>query len=188
MWAIVGLGNPGRKYARTRHNVGFRVLEELAARHGVELKERDHYRIGKGSLEGEEAVFVEPLTFMNRSGTAVREILKSCGVPLKQLVVVHDDLDLDTGRLKIKMGGSSGGHKGVQSVLDNTGSGAGDFIRVRIGIGRDVEMLAEDYVLKKFSRRELTAVKKAVSEAADAVAMVVSGGVEHAMNLYNKKP
>jgi PTH1 family peptidyl-tRNA hydrolase len=182
---IVGLGNPGRKYARTRHNVGFLVLEEIARRSGVTLEEEGLFMIGKGSLEGTPVVLVEPLTFMNRSGHAVREALRSMELSAERLIAIHDDLDIETGHLKIKMGGGSGGHKGVGSIIESIGTP--DFIRIKIGIGRDPEMLPEDYVLKKFSKDALPLMEESIFRAADAVESILSEGLSRAMNTFNEK-
>jgi PTH1 family peptidyl-tRNA hydrolase len=183
LWLVVGLGNPGRRYARTRHNVGFLVLDEFAAITRLEFKEKTDYLICNGSLEGEKIVFMKPLTFMNRSGGAVRKVADKFGIPSEEIIVVHDDLDLATGRLKIRKKGSSGGHKGVESVIQNVG--ANNFIRVKIGIGRDDSMLVEDYVLSKFRRDELPLVKEAVVCAVDAIRSVITEGIEKAMNRFN---
>ena len=113
MWLIVCLGNPGRRYAKTRHNVGFMVADDIASRYGIELKTKEFYMIGKGSTEGNEVILMEPLTFMNRSGVAVKEVMRRYAMRSENLIVVHDDLDMETGKLKIRNKGSSGGHKGI---------------------------------------------------------------------------
>jgi PTH1 family peptidyl-tRNA hydrolase len=186
LWAIVGLGNPGRKYSRTRHNIGFAVVEEIASQGGVALREKPLYLIGKCSIGETASVLVEPLTFMNRSGEAVGEVLGESGVPPGNLVVIHDDIDMETGRLKIKRGGGSGGHRGIESIIREIGTR--EFTRVKLGIGRDEDVPPEDYVLSKFRRGELPAVREAIITAAEAVSTIVKDGVEHAMNIYNEKP
>jgi PTH1 family peptidyl-tRNA hydrolase len=185
LWIVVGLGNPGSRYARTRHNVGFQVLEELAKRHGLEFRERANYRICSGSIEGDQVVLVEPLTFMNRSGTAVRKVAAKFFVPPDRIVVVHDDLDLETGVVRIRGKGSSGGHRGVESVMESLGTK--DFVRVKIGIGRSGLVPAEKYVLSKFTRAELPHVKMAVVTAVESVRVILTEGVEKAMNRFNRK-
>lgn len=185
MWGIVGLGNPGRKYSRTRHNVGFMVIEEILSRYGIKLNERQLYNIATGSIDNSKAVLIEPLTFMNRSGIAVREAIRRFGIPFEKLIVIHDDIDMETGKLKIKTGGSSGGHRGVESVIQSIGTE--DFIRVKFGVGRDMEMLPEDYVLKRFGRAEISTVKKAIKTASDAVQSILSEGTDMAMNRFNRK-
>jgi peptidyl-tRNA hydrolase, PTH1 family len=183
LWLVVGLGNPGSRYSRTRHNIGFQVLDELAKQHGLEFREKADYRICNGSIEGDEIVLVEPLTFMNRSGTAVRKLAGKFFVPPERVIVVHDDLDLETGVLKIRRKGSSGGHRGVESVIQSLGSK--DFVRVKLGIGRSGIVPAEKYVLSKFTGAELPSVKAAVTEAVEAVHVILTEGVEKAMNRFN---
>jgi PTH1 family peptidyl-tRNA hydrolase len=183
MWVIAGLGNPGRKYSRTRHNVGFMVIEEFAKRFEIDFKDRDKYRIGRGSIEGSAVVLLEPLPYMNRSGTAVREVLKKFSVPPENLIVIHDDLDMEKGRLRIRKTGSSGGHKGVQSIIQDIGTR--DFVRLKIGIGREEGMPAEEFVLRKFGRQEISVMKDAIQEATEAIRSVVLEGVDRAMNRFN---
>ncbi|MEW6054808.1 MAG: aminoacyl-tRNA hydrolase [Nitrospirota bacterium] len=183
MWLIAGLGNPGRKYARTRHNVGFMTIREIADRHGIELSEKKGYAIGRGSIEGHDILLLEPLLFMNMSGIIVHQISRKFNILPEKLIIIHDDLDMVTGRLRIRRMGSSGGHKGVDSVIQYTGTKA--FIRIKIGIGREKEEPAEEYVLKKFSRRETSLIREAIQRAADAIVITVSEGVDKAMNRFN---
>jgi PTH1 family peptidyl-tRNA hydrolase len=185
LWAIVGLGNFPRKYQGTRHNVGFEVVEEILSRHSLSFKEKDLYRIAEGSVEGVRCVLAEPLTYMNRSGNAVYQIMRKSGIVPENLIVVHDDIDMPTGRLRIRLGGSSGGHKGVDDIIQRIATK--DFIRVKIGVGKDPEMLVEDYVLKKFRRDEKPVIKEAVSLAADAVEFILREGLYEAMNRFNAK-
>jgi PTH1 family peptidyl-tRNA hydrolase len=184
LWAIVGLGNPGSRYSKTRHNIGFMVVDTIARRLGIDLKESATYKYGKGSMEGIDIVLIEPLTFMNRSGSAVIEAMRRFDVRHENLIAVHDDLDIETGRLKIRRGGSSGGHKGIDSIIQSIGK---DFIRMKIGIGRDPSMAPEDFVLKKFDRSEIPVIEEAIITASEAVECVVLEGVEKAMNRYNRK-
>ncbi len=183
MWAIVGLGNYGSKYAKTRHNLGFMVLDLIAESLGMDFKEKKDYMIAKGSMSGHDVLLIEPLTFMNLSGIAVREVLKKYNLAPEDLVVIHDDLDMEAGKLKIKRGGSSGGHKGIESIIQQ--AGMKEFIRVKIGIGRAIGMPAEDYVLKKFKREEIPIIKDAIKRAADAIPVIISEGAEKAMNRFN---
>lgn len=180
---MVGLGNPGRRYAKTRHNIGFMVADSLAKRYGIELREREVYSSGKGSIEGRSVILVEPLTFMNRSGLAVRNVMKRLNVEAEDLIVIHDDIDMETGKLKIRGKGSSGGHKGVESIIREIGTG--EFIRVKVGIGRDEDLPVEDYVLGKFTKEQSSLVKDAVAGAADAVVMIITEGINKAMNEFN---
>ena len=183
MWLLVGLGNPGSRYARTRHNAGFLVVDEFAGANRLEFREKAEYKICSGSMDDEKIVLIEPLTFMNRSGTAVRKIAEKFSIPPEKIIVVHDDLDLETGRLKIRKKGSSGGHKGVESIIQSIGMN--NFIRIKIGIGRDAFVPVEDYVLSKFRKNEIPLVKEAIQRAADAIRSVIMEGVDKAMNRFN---
>lgn len=183
MWLVVGLGNPGRKYEKTRHNVGFLAVEELLDQHNLDFRKKEEYRIFNGSIWDEKIVLMEPLTFMNRSGAAVRKVKDKHNIAPENIIVIHDDLDLEAGRLKIRKKGSSGGHKGVESIIQSVGTG--DFIRVKIGIGRDSLMLTEDYVLSKFKKDELPLIKEAINKAVEAIQRIITEGVEKAMNRLN---
>lgn len=183
MWLVAGLGNPGSGYAKTRHNIGFLVIDLIAEEYRFELKQKENYIIGKGSIEGNNVILIEPLTFMNRSGLAVRDVMRRNGIETSDLIVIHDDIDMDTGKLKIRKEGSSGGHKGVESIIQDLGTQ--DFIRVKIGVGRGEGVPVEDYVLGKFRKEEQPLIKEAVSRAADAVTSILKIGVEKAMNSFN---
>jgi PTH1 family peptidyl-tRNA hydrolase len=183
MWVIAGLGNPGRRYSRTRHNVGFMVIEEIACRKEIDFKDRKGYRMGRGFAEGHNILILEPLLFMNMSGPVVKDILRKFNVQPENLIVIHDDLDMDTGKLKIKRRGSSGGHKGIESIIQSLSSK--DFVRLKVGIGREDAVPPEDYVLSKFRRNEITLIKDIIQKAADAVCSIVSEGVDTAMNRFN---
>ena len=159
------------------------VADDLAGRYGIELRARETYMAGKGSVEGNHIVLLEPLTFMNRSGLAVREALRRFGIGPGNLIVIHDDIDMATGKLKIRKRGSSGGHKGVESIIENIGTR--EFARVKVGIGRGEDAAVEDYVLGKFRKEEAPLIKTAVQTASDAVGMILKDGVEKAMNLFN---
>jgi len=183
LWLVVGLGNPGAKYSLTRHNVGFLVLDEFAAGLGLDWKEKTDYRFCRGPMDGETVVLLEPLTFMNRSGTAVRKFADKFSVTPDRLIVVHDDLDMEAGKLKIRLKGSSGGHRGVESVIQNIGTR--DFVRVKIGIGRDADMPAETYVLKKFRKDEMPVIRDAIARAVDSIRSVITEGAGVSMNRFN---
>lgn len=183
MWVIVGLGNPGASYAKTRHNIGFVVVDGIAERYGIKFKEKAFYRAGTGLIEDYDVVLVEPLTFMNRSGLAVKDALRKHGALPENLIVVHDDIDMETGKLKLRKKASSGGHRGVESIIQAVGTK--EFIRVKIGVGRNEDMAVEDYVLGKFSKQDIPFVRDAVSRAGDAVAVIVRDGIEKAMNRFN---
>ena len=172
---VLGLGNPGRSYERTRHNVGFLVAEELARRHGGSWRAKKKAEAAPVGLDLENVTLLKPTTFMNNSGAAL------VGYDAAQLVVVHDDLDLPAGTVRVKVGGGAGGHKGLRSIIQHIGA---DFVRVRVGIGRPpVGMTATDYVL---GRMDAT-IKEAVPLAADAVEAVIESGPEAAMNRFNAR-
>lgn len=183
MWLVAGLGNPGAGYSKTRHNIGFLVIDRIADEYRLELKQKENYIIGKGSIGGNNVILIEPLTFMNRSGLAVRDVMRRNGIEASELIVIHDDIDMETGKLKIRKDGSSGGHKGIDSIIQDLGTR--DFIRVKIGVGRGEGVPVEDYVLGKFKKAELPLVNEAVSRAADAVTSILKTGVEKAMNSFN---
>lgn len=182
MKAIVGLGNPGGEYAGTRHNIGFDVVDELARRWGVRL------RMWKSVAEvavvsARETVLVEPQTFMNLSGDAVRRIATFHKVDPADVLVVVDETQLPLGKLRIRRSGSAGGHNGLKSVIQHLGD---QFPRLRIGVGRgDPERDLADHVLSRFTRDEREAVAEAIGRAADAVELFVADGVEVAMNRFN---
>jgi len=185
MWLIIGLGNPGKDYRLTRHNVGFQVVDRLARQQGIQFKRRrGGARIGEGRLGTEEVVFAKPQAYMNKSGIAVKKLVKALDIPLDHLVVVHDDLDLTCGRMKIKDKGGHGGHKGVQSIIEQLGSS--DFLRVKVGIGKppDPEGGA-DYVLSPFAADERALVKESVEQAVEAIEAIIVSGKDKAMNRYH---
>jgi len=183
MWIVVGLGNPGKKYSRTRHNIGFMVVEEFARRYEIDFKEKEKYRIGTGSIDGEKVLLIEPLRYMNNSGLAVKDVLGRFNIPLEKLIVIHDDLDMEVGKLRIRRKGSSGGHKGVESIIQNISSK--DFARLKIGIGREAGVTPEDYVLSKFRKNEIPLIKSTIEKASDAVTSILLDGLGKAMNRFN---
>ncbi|MBZ0155849.1 MAG: aminoacyl-tRNA hydrolase [Alphaproteobacteria bacterium] len=188
MRIIVGLGNPGNKYARTRHNVGFMVVDQLAEEYRIPFVEEGLYLIGKGGIGGQESVLLKPLTYMNRSGTAVKRVLRKMNIfsdgPGDSLIVIHDDLDLVPGIIRLRRNGSSGGHRGIESIIQETGTR--DFVRVKVGIGREEGRPVEEYVLGTFSPSEKKLIKDAIINAAEAVCIIVTEGIEKAMNRFNR--
>ncbi|GBE01868.1 peptidyl-tRNA hydrolase [bacterium BMS3Bbin06] len=183
MWLIVGLGNPGRKYHNTRHNIGFDVLENLAGELRLTPKIHDLYEYFEGVYEDNRLILLKPLTFMNLSGSAVSAIYRKKPVIPQQTIVIHDDLDLPVGKIKIRKKGSSGGHRGVRSIMESIGSS--EFIRLKIGIGRAVDVPPEVYVLKKFTPDERETIRSSIQTASEAVLDIISTGVDAAMNRYN---
>ncbi|HWQ74106.1 MAG TPA: aminoacyl-tRNA hydrolase [Syntrophomonas sp.] len=184
MKMIVGLGNPGKDYKDTRHNMGFMVLEELASRYRVEKQEsRFDAIIGHIRIDTEKVLLVKPLTYMNLSGRAVQPLVHWYKLPLEDLMVVFDDMDLPTGSLRIRANGGTGGHKGMTSISERLGSK--EFARARVGIGRPEYHEVTDWVLGKFSREEQEIIQNAVKYAADALETWVKAGITSAMNEYN---
>lgn len=184
--AVVGLGNPGERYASTRHNIGFLVVDELARRFSGKWRRSFRFRAwtSEGSVNGMPALLIKPNTFMNQSGEAVGRILRYRGLGPDSLTVVLDDADLALGRLRIRARGSSGGHRGLASIIQSVGSE--DFVRLRVGIGRDRDGKGlVDYVLASFSPEEQETVDGVIRRAAEAVVCVMESGVESAMNAYN---
>jgi len=187
MWLVVGLGNPGREYAGNRHNVGFEVVMELAARaKAPPLREKFGAEIGEATIRGERVLLCKPMEFMNVSGQAVARVAKFWKIPPASIVVVHDDLDLPFGRLKLGAGGGHGGNNGVRSVIADLGSP--DFLRVRFGIGRPAGGGdAANHVLADFSRAEQKDLPDLRASAADAVEEILANGLTAAMNRFNVK-
>uniref|UniRef100_A0A7C4EKU7 Peptidyl-tRNA hydrolase n=1 Tax=Thermodesulfovibrio aggregans TaxID=86166 RepID=A0A7C4EKU7_9BACT len=185
MIVIVGLGNPGRKYAKTRHNVGFMVVDELAKKYGLKFKKQQDYHIAEGKIENKDVIIIKPTTYMNLSGIAVKKLInkETFNALPNSLIVVHDDLDLPLEKIKIKINGDSAGHKGVQSIIDNIGTK--NFIRVKIGIGKDSIQDASDYVLSPFTEDQKTVIKEKIIDAANSIVVIIDKGVQKAMNLYN---
>lgn len=187
-WVIVGLGNPGLKYSGTRHNVGFKVIDQLSKDYGISLQEKDVHVIGRGVIEGVRVVLMKPLTYMNRSGFAVKRIVRKSDIFTDKissgLIVIQDDIDINIGSMKVKRNGTSGGHRGVESIIQELGTK--DFIRVKVGVGRDEDMPVEEYVLTNFKTAEKKLMKDVILNAASAVAVIVTEGVDKAMNKYNR--
>jgi len=185
MKLVVGLGNPGKRYERTRHNVGYLVLAELGRRFGVgAAKARFHGEVLEASLEGVRALLLSPTTYMNRSGLSVQAARAFYKLPEDDILVICDDLNLPIAKLRIRRGGSSGGQKGVEDIIRRLGSD--QFPRLRIGIGSAPDAWqAADYVLGKIPDQEIEAVQRAVQESADAVVMWAHAGIDACMNRYN---
>jgi len=183
MKLIVGLGNPGRAYANSRHNVGFRCVSHFARLNRISLaRHQQRARVGAGVVAGTGVVVAKPRTFMNLSGEAVARLAHRFGVPLEDLVVIHDDMDLPLGKVRIRLRGSSAGHNGIQSIIDSMGSR--DFARIRVGIGRpDGDEVS--YVLSDFTAAEKGAIEEAIATVSDAIRCILAEGIEAAMNRYN---
>jgi PTH1 family peptidyl-tRNA hydrolase len=185
-WLVVGLGNPGPGYAGNRHNVGFMVVDLLAGRMGARFKAHKKVRaeVLEGRLGGVRVVLAKPRTYMNESGGAVAGLLDYFSLPLERLVVVHDELDLPYGGLRLKLGGGDNGHNGLKSIRRSLGSG--EFNRVRFGIGRPPgRMDAAAFVLRDFGATERKELELEVDRTADAVEGLLTDGLDRAQNAYN---
>ena len=184
---VIGLGNPGGEYAHTRHNVGWRVLDEVARQGRFGRERRDgQARVREGTIDGREVVLARPTTFMNLSGRAAVRLTTRLGVSVADVIVAYDEIDLPLGRLRLRRGGGAGGHNGVRSLIDAWRSA--EFIRVRVGVGRPPEGVdAADHVLTSFDPDEREVISRAVERAAEAVVAIVGEGLEDAMNRFNRK-
>lgn len=185
---VIGLGNPGGEYARTRHNVGWMCLEVIESRGRFGRARREGpARVREGTVDGYDVVTARPQTFMNVSGRAAVHLLRSYGVPVEDLIVVHDDVDLPLGRIRLKRGGGAAGQKGVVSIADSLRSR--EFMRVRIGVSRPPDRDAMvDYVLDGFAPDERPRLGAVLDRAADAVMGITRDGLERAMTEYNRAP
>ncbi len=184
-WLVVGLGNPGAQYARSWHNCGFRALEVLATRHGIRV-DRIKFKgvFGKGRIGSQETILLLPITFMNLSGESVGEAMRFFRVPQERTIVLFDDVDIPMGVVKVRTGGGPGTHNGMKSVVSHIGNK--DFPRVRIGIGPvPAERDIADFVLSPIPEAGRTAMEAAFARAADAVELILSSGIELAMNRVN---
>ncbi len=184
MKLIVGLGNPGSRYEQTRHNIGFKVIDALAKAHDIDFnKKQCRSLLGQGFLSGEKVLLVKPQTYMNNSGEAVWETLNFYRDNIDDLLVIHDDLDLEYGRLRFKDGGGTGGHNGLKSIEKMINSS--DYGRLKMGIGRPEQMSVESYVLSKFSKEENQVLPKLIDAAVAGVEVWCQDGLEKAMNKFN---
>lgn len=193
MKLIVGLGNPGLIYARNRHNIGFMCVRHLARIHGIRFdKKRGYARIGTGEIAGEKVVLARPQTYMNASGVSVSRLVRRLKISPADLIVIHDDLDLPPGKIRLRQGGRSAGHKGIDSITNQLGSR--DFYRIRVGIGRpalpegataDKEAVVIDYVLSDFTPEEKGIMAGVLPEVSQAILCLLIEGITAAMNKYN---
>jgi PTH1 family peptidyl-tRNA hydrolase len=189
MKLIVGLGNPGRSYANNRHNIGFTCLNYFARTHGIKFDQKKcRARIGMGKVAGNEVVLAKPQTYVNLSGESVSQLIKKFNINLNDLIIIHDDLDLPLGKIRISYGSSSGGHKGIESIINCLGSQ--DFIRIRIGIGRpDKTDASEDeiiaYVLSDFTPEQKNVIAPVIPRVNETILCLLTEGLVAAMNKYN---
>jgi PTH1 family peptidyl-tRNA hydrolase len=186
MKIIIGLGNPGKKYEFTRHNMGFITVEHLADKYNIRL-EKLKFRslIGEGTIEGEKVILVKPQTYMNLSGEAVREIVSFYKIPIDDLILIYDDIDTETGYIRIRKFGSAGTHNGMKSVIFQLKTDK--FPRVRIGIGKPGIVPLMNYVTGRISSNETKLLRTAVEDAGDAIISMMTEDIDMAMNKFNKR-
>lgn len=184
MYLIVGLGNPGRQYAGTRHNIGFETVDYICYKKDVKLDKAKFNAIyGEFRLDGQRVIIAKPLTYMNKSGNAVMDIARYYKIETSNIIVIYDDVDLDQGKLRIRPNGSAGTHNGMKSIIFQLQSE--EFPRIRIGIGRPSNMDLADYVLQRFSSEETDLIKEVAIVASKAVDEIILSGIDSAMNKYN---
>ena len=187
MYIIAGLGNPGKEYAGSRHNVGFMTLDELADRYNIDVREKAHKAlIGKGMIEGNKVILVKPQTYMNLSGESIRSVMDYYKTEPSEFIVIYDDISLDVGQLRIRKKGSAGGHNGIKNIIANLGTDV--FPRIKIGVGEKPKKYdLADYVLGHFSKEDRELMEEGYDRADHAVGMILNGEIEAAMNQYNRK-
>lgn len=186
MYVVVGLGNPGSQYAQTKHNIGFVTVDYFAEQHNIKFNKVKHKAvIGEGIMSGEKLMLVKPQTYMNDSGECVMELVNFYKLPLENLIVIYDDIDLPVGKVRIRSSGSSGTHNGMRSIIYLLNRQ--EFPRIRIGVGKQPEYMdLADYVMTKFSKDEVPLIEEAVKKAALTVEEIVRSGISAAMNKYNR--
>jgi PTH1 family peptidyl-tRNA hydrolase len=187
VYLVAGLGNPGAGYAKTRHNAGFLVIDDIARSYSIPLsREKFNVIFGQGVIAGRSAILAKAQAYMNRSGPPVRQMADYFKIPSEDIVVIHDDIDLDFGRLKIKEKGGHGGHKGIKSLVDALGEDA--FVRLRIGVGRPGNgSNVTDHVLGRFESNEKHMLDQIVERARDAVVTILCDGAKEGMNRFNER-
>ena len=188
MYIIVGLGNPGRQYEGTRHNIGFRVVDEIAVKHHIDVTEKKHKAlVGKGMIGNEKVILVKPQTFMNLSGESVRSVIDYYKIDeTAELILILDDVSLPPGQIRIRKKGSAGGHNGLKNIILHLNHDI--FMRIRVGIGEKPSGYdLADYVLGHFAKEEEELVIQSINDAAEAVEILLVDGPDKAMNRFNKK-
>lgn len=186
MKLIVGLGNPGSKYEETRHNIGFKVIDELSSRYNIPLNETKFRGLfGKGMINGERVILLKPMTFMNLSGEAIRPLMDYYDIDVEDLLIIYDELDLPVGKIRLRYKGSAGGHNGLKSIIAHIGTQ--EFNRIRIGISRpEPGYPIVNYVLGTFSKEDKEILKEIISTCADACGSWMEKPFLEVMNIYNK--
>lgn len=183
-WLVVGLGNPGKKYERTRHNIGFEVANRLAEKLQIIFKTKKNFEIGEGFYSNNPFYIIKPLTFMNLSGLAVKDFASYKNISKENIIVIYDDLDLPVGKIRLRWNGSGGGHKGVASIIQELGSKF--FYHLRIGIDRPpLKELVESYVLSRFQPKEWEVINESIEKAVECIFTLIDQGKAMAMNKFN---
>ena len=188
MYIIVGLGNPGREYQNTRHNIGFQVIDAIAEKNNISVKEKKYKAlIGKGVVAGQKVLLVKPQTYMNLSGESVREVIDYYKIDEKEeLIVISDDISLDVGQIRIRKKGSAGGHNGLKNIILHLGHD--QFERIKMGVGEKPQGYdLADYVLGHFTQMEQEILQDSIARVVQAVETIMTDGVDQAMNRYNQK-
>ena len=188
MFIIAGLGNPGREYAHTRHNVGFDTIDVLADMYRIDVDTKKHKAlIGKGIIEGQKVILAKPQTYMNLSGESIRELVDFYKIDeTSELIIIYDDISLNPGQLRIRLKGSAGGHNGIKSIIQHLG--CQEFLRIRVGVGeKPVGYDLADYVLGHFTGEERKVMDEAADRAVEAIHMILTEDIDKAMNHYNTK-
>lgn len=183
MLLIVGLGNPGNEYEETRHNAGFMLVDLLCREHSIRLKKGGKGLWGEGRIAGEDVILLKPMTYMNLSGLAVAEVLARQPLSPESIIAAFDDCDLPLGKVRIRKGGGSGGHRGLASLIENIGTR--EFPRIRLGVGRPPAGDIVDYVLSPFGPGERHTVEEMLERAKEALDSIITSGIEQAMNRFN---
>ncbi len=187
MYIIVGLGNPTEKYQATRHNIGWDAITRLSDDYRIPLDSKKHKAIcGNGYIEGQKVILAQPLTYMNLSGESVRELMDYYKVTPQEIIVIYDDISLAVGQLRIRKKGSAGGHNGMKSIISHLGTD--EFPRIKIGVGdKPKDWDLADYVLSRFAKEEQATIRDALKDTSDACKVMLTQGIDTAMNLYNRK-
>lgn len=188
MFVIVGLGNPDKKYEHTRHNIGFDVIDALADKYNIDIREKKHKALcGTGVIEGTKVLLVKPLTYMNLSGEAVGEVMNFYKLdPEEDLLVIFDDISLELGNIRIRKKGSAGGHNGIKSIIAHTGTTA--FKRIKVGVGeKPKDWDLADHVLGRFSNEDREKVEEAIADSINAAVLIMQDEIDLAMNKFNAK-
>lgn len=187
MYIIIGLGNPTDKYQATRHNIGWDAITRISDDYRISLDIKQHKALcGKGYIEGEKVIIAQPLTFMNLSGESVRALIDYYKVTPEEIIVIYDDISLEVGQLRIRKKGSAGGHNGIKSIIQHLGTD--EFPRIKVGVGdKPKDWDLADYVLSRFQAEEQPTIREALKDTSEACKMIITSGIEAAMNHFNKK-